>query len=443
MNSFRDLVAWCVGLFLLQLAQAGIPIQHWTQPSGAQVFLVESAAIPMLDVQVDFDAGNRRDPPDQAGLADVVALMVSKGVGAGSTALDESAISDAWADLGGAFGASASLDRFSFSLRTLTSPDVLGPAVALAARQIAEPTFSEAVWQRERERMIAALQEASTRPATIAARVFHQAVYGDHPYGFDSQAMHLWRISAETLLTFYRRAILPCRAKVTLVGALQRSQADALVTQLLARLPAQANDQCTALPQVAEVKPLAEAQRHFVPMASAQAHVLLGQPGFKRDDPDYFALVVGNYILGGGGFVSRLTDEVRQKRGLSYSVSSAFEPGLHAGAFTVGLQTRPDQVEQALRVAQDVISDFVRSGPTEAELKAAKANLVGGFALRLDSNRKLLDNVANIAWYGLSLDYLATWTRRIEQLDVASVRAAFQRHLKLDNLVSVVVGPSQ
>ena len=141
--------------------------------------------------------------------------------------------------------------------------------------------------------------------------------------------------------------------------------------------------------------------------------------------------------------MSRLKDEVRQKRGLSYSVSSGFAPGLHAGAFTVGLQTRPDQAELALRVAQEVISDFVRGGPTEAELKAAKANLVGGFALRLDSNRKLLDNVANIAWYGLPLGYLATWTRRIEDLDVASVRTAFQRHLKPDNLVSVVVGPSQ
>lgn len=443
MTSFRDLVVGWVCLPFFQLAQAGIPIQHWTQPSGAQVFLVESSVIPMLDVQLDFDAGSRRDPPDQAGLADVAALMASKGVGTGATALDESAISDAWADLGGVFGASAGLDRFSFSLRTLTSPDVLGPAVALAARHIAEPTFSEAVWQRERERLIAALQEANTRPATVAARVFHQAVYGDHPYGLDSQAMHLQRISVETLLAFHRSAILPCRAKVTLVGAVNRSQADALVTQLLASLPAHPDGLCPVLPPVAEVQPLAEAQRHTVHMASAQAHVLLGQPGFKRDDPDYFALVVGNYILGGGGFVSRLTDEVRQKRGLSYSVSSAFAPGLHAGAFTVGLQTRPDQVEQALRVAQEVISDFVRSGPTEAELKAAKANLVGGFALRLDSNRKLLDNVANIAWYGLPLGYLATWTRRIEDLDVASVRTAFQRHLKPDNLVSVVVGPSQ
>jgi zinc protease len=151
---------------------------------------------------------------------------------------------------------------------------------------------------------------------------------------------------------------------------------------------------------------------------------------------------VGNYILGGGGFVSRLTDEVRQKRGLSYSVSSTFAPGLHAGAFTVSLQTRPDQATQALQLAQEVVTDFVREGPTEAELAAAKSNLVGGFSLRLDSNRKLLDNVANMAWYGLPLDFLETWTRQVEKLTTTTVREAFQRHLKPDDFAAVLVGPS-
>jgi hypothetical protein len=121
---------------------------------------------------------------------------------------------------------------------------------------------------------------------------------------------------------------------------------------------------------------------------------------------------VGNYILGGGGFVSRLTTEVREKRGLSYSVYSYFAPGLHAGAFTIGLQTRPDQAAQAVQVAREVLADFVAEGPTEAELQAAKDNLIGGFALRIDSNRKLLGNVANIAWNGLPLDYLDTGRSR-------------------------------
>ena len=177
-----------------------------------------------------------------------------------------------------------------------------------------------------------------------------------------------------------------------------------------------------------------------LPFDSAQAHVLMGQPGFKRNDPDFFAFTVGNYILGGGGFVSRLTQEVREKRGLSYSVYSYFSPGLHAGAFTLGLQTRPDQATQAVQVSRQVLADFVANGPSAEELQAAKDNLTGGFALRLDSNRKLLDNVANIAWNGLPLNYLDTWTDQVNRLTLADIKAAFARVLQPDRLVTVVLG---
>jgi zinc protease len=166
----------------------------------------------------------------------------------------------------------------------------------------------------------------------------------------------------------------------------------------------------------------------------------MGQPGFVRQDPDYFALIVGNYILGGGGFVSRLTQEVREKRGLSYSVYSSFSPGLHAGAFTIGLQTRPDQAELAIKVSQDVLQQFVKEGPTDAELQAAKSNLVGGFALRLDTNRKLLDNVASLAWNDLPLNYLDTWTQQVQRVTRADIRKAFQRVLQPERMVTVVVG---
>ncbi|MDP2020120.1 MAG: insulinase family protein, partial [Hydrogenophaga sp.] len=149
---------------------------------------------------------------------------------------------------------------------------------------------------------------------------------------------------------------------------------------------------------------------------------------------------VGNYILGGGGFVSRLTTEVREKRGLSYSVYSYFAPGLHAGAFQLGLTTRPDQADQAIGVARDVVRQFVEQGPTEAELQAAKDYLVNGFALRIDSNRKLLDNVSNIAWNGLPLDYLDTWTDQVQRVSVADIRRAFARVLQPDRMVTVVVG---
>jgi zinc protease len=224
------------------------------------------------------------------------------------------------------------------------------------------------------------------------------------------------------------------------VGALTRAQADTLVTGLLARLP---QGDCAAtplLPVVAEVAPLERAQVITIPFDSAQAHVLMGQPGYKRNDPDFYALTVGNYVLGGGGFVSRLTEEVREKRGLSYSVSSYFSPGRHAGAFTVGLQTRPDQAAQATAVAREVVAKFVAEGPTQADLQAAKDNLIGGFPLLIDSNRKLLGNLANIAWNDLPLDYLDTWTDRIGKVSVAEVKAAFARKLQPEKMVTVILG---
>jgi len=196
------------------------------------------------------------------------------------------------------------------------------------------------------------------------------------------------------------------------------------------------------LPLVEEVKPLNEAQRVDIPFESAQAHVFIGQPGIARQHPDFLALTVGNYVLGGGGFVSRLTEQVREKRGLSYSVYSYFSPGQHAGAFTVGLQTRPDQAAQAIEVATQVVTEFVQNGPTDQELQAAKNFLIGGFALRLDSNRKLMDNLSNIAWFDLPLDYLDNWTAQVEKLTVGDIQQAFARHLQAERMVTVVLGPA-
>ncbi len=429
-------------LFGLQTAWAALPIQQWSQPSGAQVFLIESHGIPMVDVQIDFDAGARRDPEGKAGLAGITAAMTSKGLQArdGQPALDENQLGEAWADLGAGFGGGAGSDRMSFSLRSLTEPDLLAKAVALAARQLAEPAFPEDIWRRDRERMAAALREANTRPATIAERAFQKAVYGSHPYGAEPTEESLARISVEDMRAFHAAAIRPCRAKVSIVGRVSRAQADALAAGLLARLPQAPTGGCPPLPPVPEVAPLAAPVVQAIPFASAQAHVLIGQPGYRRSDPDYFPLLVGNYILGGGGFISRLSTEVREKRGLSYSVYSYFSPGLHAGAFTVGLQTRPDQSAQAVQVAQEVVARYVQEGPSAAELKAAKDFLVGGFALRLDSNRKLLDNLAAIAWHNLPLDYLDTWTKQVERVTAEDVKAALARKLQPGRMATVVVG---
>ncbi|MBS0508708.1 MAG: insulinase family protein, partial [Proteobacteria bacterium] len=242
------------------------------------------------------------------------------------------------------------------------------------------------------------------------------------------------------LQAFHERNVAACRARVSIVGALSRSQAQILVQRLLARLPAASGADCAPLPAVPDAQPLQKAVQEDIPFAAAQAQVLIGQLGIARRDPDFLALLVGNHILGGGGFTSRLTQEVREKRGLSYSVYSDFSPGLNRGAFVISLQTRPDQAAQAVQVAQATLARYVADGPTEAELRAAKDNLIGGFALRIDSNRKLLANVANIAWNDLPLDYLEHWTARVQALTLADVRSAMQRHLQPGRMATVIVG---
>ncbi|QIL84159.1 insulinase family protein [Diaphorobacter sp. HDW4A] len=428
-------------------AWALLPIQHWTEANGARVWLVESPAIPMVDVQIDFDAGARRDPVPQIGLASAAAGMSSKGVRAGAggkeAALDENALGEAWADLGASFDASAERDAFVYSMRSLTDSELLAKATNLAARQIGEPSFPQNVWQRERSRWEAGLKEAATKPGTVASKAFAADVYGKHPYGYQTTAESLQRINASDLQAFHKRYVQTCGARVSIVGALDKAQAQRLVNKLLSRLPAKTAGDCTKLPEVPPVQPLTKATEQNIAFQSAQAHVVIGQPGIKRDNPDFLAILVGNHILGGGGFTSRLTQEVREKRGLSYSVGSGFSPGLDAGAFVVGLQTRPDQAAEAVKVSRDVVKQFVEEGPTEEELRAAKDNLIGGFALRIDSNRKLLGNVANIASNNLPLDYLDHWTDRVEALSAKDIRDAFQRMVQPDRMVTVVVGGKQ
>ncbi|WP_418122632.1 M16 family metallopeptidase [Variovorax sp. 160MFSha2.1] len=437
----RALIAGAVAVAGITGAQAALPIQHWTLANGAKIYLVSTNALPIVDAQIDFDAGSRRDPAAQAGLASVTATMVEKGVRAGKNgepALDQNALGEAWADLGASFDVSAGTDRTSYSLRSLSDPALLNKAVALAAREIGEPSFPDDVWQRERERINAAIKEANTKPATVTGRAFAADVYGTHPYGQEVTEETLARIDTAAMRQRYQQLIVPCRAKLSIVGAVTRAEAETIATTLLSRLPGP--EACTPLPAVAPVAALTAPKNERIAFDSAQAHVLIGQPGYPRKDPDHFALTLGNYVLGGGGFVSRLMNEVREKRGLTYSIYSGFAPGLEAGAFRIGFQTRPDQAEEAVKVSREVLAKFVAEGPTAAELKAAKDNLIGGFPLLLDSNRKLIGNVANIAWHDLPLDYLDTWTARMNAVTAADVKAAFQRKLQPERMVTVVVG---
>lgn len=416
-------------LALAPLVQAGPAIQHWTAPSGARVYFIETHALPIIDVQVDFAAGSAYDPAAKAGLAGLTSGLLDNGAGD----LDENQLAGRLADLGAQLGSHADLDRASVNLRTLATADKSVPALAVLQAVLQQPRFDEAILQRELARSIAGLKEALTRPDTLASRAFWSALYPNHPYGRQSTPEGLATIERADILGFWRDHYAARRASVTIVGDLQRADAERIAQQLTGQLPA--GQPLTALP-VAELPAAAEIA---VAHPASQAHLALGLPALKRGDPDFFALTVGNYILGGGGFVSRLTKEVRDQRGYAYSVYSYFAPQLAAGPFQIGLQTKRSQAGDALKVVRQVLADFLAKGPTASELQAAKDNIIGGFPLRLDSNKKLLDNAAVIGFYGLPLDWLDRYPARVAAVTVADIRAAFARHVDPAHLLTVKV----
>ncbi|MGC3963346.1 MAG: pitrilysin family protein [Rhodocyclaceae bacterium] len=431
--TYRMLVA--VALFAATtMAQAAIKIEHWTAPSGAQVYYVENRTLPMLDVQVDFDAGSAREPADQVGVASMTASLMDAGTGSGKSALDENAIADRLADIGARLGGGAEADRASFSLRVLSNPAERNSALTILRDILAHPTFPAPVLERERARAIAGLREAQTQPGSILGRRFTELAYGKHPYGHVSSVATLQKISRDQLVSFHRTHYVARTAVVTLVGDITRAEAETIAQQLTADLPAGA----TLPPLPDPAMPRATVERIANP--ATQAHIAIGMPTLKRGDPDFFPLVVGNYALGGGGFESRLMKEIRDKRGLSYGAYSYFSPQKSMGLFQIGFETRAEKADEAVQVANDTLDAFLREGPTDAELQAAKDNLINGFALRLDSNAKILGQVAVIGYYGLPLDYLDHYTERVQAVTVEQVREAFARHVKRENLITVVVG---
>ncbi|OQA33648.1 MAG: Peptidase M16 inactive domain protein [Betaproteobacteria bacterium ADurb.Bin341] len=410
-------------------AIAGVRIEHWVSTSGARVYFAEAQALPILDVQVDFAAGSMFDPPGKSGLAGLTRSVLDLGAGG----LDENAIADRLADVGAHLGGGADTDRASVSLRTLTDEDKMEAALGVMQTVLQSPRFDKSVFARERARTIASLKEALTRPEGIAGRALWQAMYPAHAYGRQATPETLAGLAVDDARTFYRRFYNARNATITLVGKISRAEAEAIAERLAVALP-------PGQPAELPAPPLAPPELvRKIGHPASQSHIHLGVPAIERGHPDFFPLLVGNYSLGGGGFVSRLMKEVRERRGYAYSVYSYFAPLRQAGPFQIGLQTKRAQAGDALALTRSILREFIRSGPSEKELAAAKANLTGSFPLRLDSNRKILDNVAVIGFYGLPLDYLDTYRQKVSEVTAEQIRAAFARHVRQEHLVTIMV----
>lgn len=415
------------------LACATPNIQHWQSASGAKVLFVENHDLPMLDVAVTLQAGSSFDAPEKSGVAGLTHQLLDSGAGG----LNEDQISRGMADIGAQFGGDFNQDSASVSLRTLSSAAERDKALDIMARVLQQPEFPEAILAREKVRLIAALKEAETMPESIAEKAFQKSVFGTHPYALlgSGEVGTVGKITVQDLRDFYHTHYQADHAVVAIMGDATRAQAEAIARQLTAQLPVSPGP--SALPAVV-MKIAASEQR--IPHPASQSHILIGVPGVARGDPDYFPLFVGNYILGGGGFESRLMNEVREKRGLAYSVYSYFMPLKQPGPFQIGLQTKKDQADEALKLVRGTLANFIARGPTEQELLAAKQNIIGGFPLRIDSNRKILGYLSVIGFYDLPLTYLDDFTRNVDKVTVAQIRDAFARHVDPQAMATVIVG---
>jgi len=425
----KRLLTVAFALLISQAALAGVKIEHWVSPSGARVYFVESRVLPMLDIQVDFAAGSMFDPTGKSGLAALTRGALDLGAGK----FDETAIAEQMADIGANLTGGADTDRASVALRTLSAKDKLEPALSILKNVLHAPLFDAAIFEREKARTVAGLKDAMTRPDSIAGKAFWAAMYPNHPYGRQATPESVAALTRDDLVAFYARYYNAANASITLVGDLSRADAEKIADAIAAGLP---KGQAAVLP-AAPVLPKSSLTQLAHP--ATQAHVFIGLPAIERGNPDFFPLLVGNYSLGGGGFVSRLMKEVRDKRGYAYSVYSYFAPLKQTGPFQIGLQTKRSQAKDAIKVARDVLAGFLNDGPSEEELAAAKANLIGSFPLRLDSNKKILENVANIGFYGLPLDYLDQYQARVQAVTVSEIRQAFARRVRPENLITVTV----
>ena len=411
-----------------------IAIQRWQTSDGTKVLLVERHGNPIVDIDVAFDAGSSRDTADKIGVATFAAGLMDTG----TKRLDEEALHSRADDLAIQLSSYGSLDISGVRLRSLSKPEILNPAVDLMRDVLLEPRFDPAVLQREQNRAVEVLKQNLTRPGYVAATTNTRLMYPNHPYGYAARTSErtIRRIRPSDLHRFHRQYFTRRNAVVSVVGDVTRAQAEQLADRLVRDLPP--GEPLSSVTVVAEQ---AAMQTKLLPHSGSQAHIVLGIPLITRNDPDYYALLAGNYILGGGSFDSRLMKVLRDQYGYTYGASSGLSPLRERGPFTLSFATEKSNARQALEAARQVLREFAANGPTEAELAQAKANLVGGFPLRFDTNAELLGYLKLIGIYDLPNDYLSRYPAAISRLTVDEVKEVWQR--RVGGFHTVVVGVPQ
>jgi zinc protease len=430
LSLFSGLVA---SLMLWVPGPAGaVDIEPWETPEGLRVLFAPATGLPMLDVRLTFDAGAARDG-QRFGLA----RLTSESLSHGTEQMNADRLAERFESVGAEFSTSVARDMGIVSLRTLTEPDWLAESIATLTELLAAPAFPERDLERTRRQLLQALQRERQEPGSVASRRFYELMYRDHPYANPTLGHEetIPTLTRDEVMAFYGRYYAAGNAVLALTGAISREEAETLAQRIAEALPQ--GERAPVLPPVPALEgPITER----IPFPSEQAHIFMGAPALRRDDPDYYPLTVANHALGGGGFTSRLFGEVRTRRGLAYSVYSSVRPMAAEGPFLIGMQTGTEQVPEALEVLAEELARWHREGLTAEEIEASRANITGGFPLRLASNRDIVQNLGMMGFYDLPLDYLALHNDRIEAVSAESAHEALRRRVQPEVMVTVVVG---
>ncbi|ORU89456.1 MAG: zinc protease [Cycloclasticus sp. symbiont of Poecilosclerida sp. M] len=430
-NKQRYFVA-CI-LFGFSTVIGAVPtIQHWQLENGAKVYFVPTEGLPILDVQLVFDAGSARDG-NKLGVAALSSALLNQGAGD----LSAQQIAEKIESVGAQLGASSSRDFSSITFRSLTDKQTLQTSWSVLESVLNTPSFPKKEFNRLKQSTLLAIKKRSESPGTLGQLALYEHIFNAHPYAnpIQGRAASVEELDLGDIKKFYANHYVGNKSIIVLVGGISRNQAEALVNQLAGKL--KSGEKSSPL---AAVKPLSKGAVIQIDYPSQQTHLLYGVPVITHNDPDYFPLFVGNHILGGSGFSSRIVQEIREKRGLAYSAYSYFHPMVEKGPFLMGLQTRNEKAQEAIAALKQTLKAFIESGPSEDELIAAKKNISGGFALKLDSNKKLIGNVVSIVASGAPLSYLNTYLENIESITQKQIKEAFQRRINMDHMALVTVG---
>ncbi len=408
-----------------------IPIYTAKEDNGATIAVVPMKELPMIDILLWFDAGSARDD-QQWGISNLTARLI----GEDTTQLNSQAIHDAFESVGAQFDASSSRDVFSIHLRTLSDEKALNTTVDMLTTLLKETAFKPESVAREKSRVLAAIQSKADSPAQTISDAFFMKMYDTHPYAHPATgtAETVSKITEQDLQTFYLNNVVQSRATVVVAGDITKGAGKKMADSLLAALPVGA----PALPLPQPI--LQAASTAQINFPSTQTHLMFGLPTLAKGNPDFYAMTLGNHILGGSSLNSRLFEEVREKEGLAYNVSSQIQTLRVPGPFYVYLQTRADAAKKALDISHATLTQYMTTGPTEAEIKAAKENITGTFVLSLSSNAAIAGHVAMLGFYGLPWDYTDHFAERINAVTHQDIVTTFQKYIQPDHFTEVVLG---